>query len=117
MIKNAKLQNMICLSSRISVYVPSTMHDKEIDNSEFVDRMLTLFSECFGGATSSAAIGVWKSPVVGLIKEKVTIVYSNCTDSDLQAHIETILSAIETLKSDMAQEAISLEINGELYFV
>ena len=37
MIQNAKLQNAFKLSSKITLYIPATIHDKEIDNSSYVD--------------------------------------------------------------------------------
>jgi hypothetical protein len=49
MIKNAKLQNMIKLSSKITVYIPSTIDiDKKIDNTQYVNNCASLLSKCFG---------------------------------------------------------------------
>ena len=55
---NARLKNVFSLSSKVTVYVPATINiNKEIDNKEFVDRAATLLSDCFGGATSTDALG------------------------------------------------------------
>lgn len=57
---NTRLKNVFSLSSKVTVYVPATIDiDKEIDNKEFVDRAATLLSDCFGGATSTDALGYW----------------------------------------------------------
>lgn len=118
MIKNAKLQNAFKLSSRITLYVPSTIEvNKEIDNSQYVDRAAALFSECFGGSTSTPALGYWMSPAAGLVREKTTIVFAYCNDNDLQNCIDKVIDLCESLKQEMTQEAIALEINGELYFI
>jgi len=117
MIHNAKLQNAFKLSSKITLYVPATIHDKEIDNTKYVDKAASLFSECFGGSTSTPALGYWLSGSIGLIKEKTTIVFAYCKDTDLQANIDKIIEHAETLKTELQQEAIALEINGEMYFI
>lgn len=45
MIKNSKLQNMIELSSRLTIYIPSTVNiDEPIDNKKHVDEAAALLS-------------------------------------------------------------------------
>ena len=117
MFNNSKLVNAFKLSSKINAYVPATIHDKEIDNSDYVARIATIFSTLFGGATSTQAIGYWLSGSVGLIKEKTTIVFAYCTTEQLEKGIDEVVTALETLKADMQQEAVALEINGEMYFI
>ena len=118
MIKNSKLENLFKLSSKVTVYVPSTINiNQEIDNTKYVDKIASLLSECFDGSTSTLALGYWTSPSVGLVKEKTTIVFSYCTESALQANIERVITACEELKSELKQDAIALEINGEMYFI
>lgn len=118
MIKNSKLQNLFKLSSKVTVIVPATINiNEEIDNTPYVDRVAKLMSECFGGATATSTLGYWTSPTAGLIKEKSTTVFAYCSESDLQANIDKVIELCETLKEEMAQDAIALEINGEMYFI
>ncbi|MGI6225707.1 MAG: hypothetical protein ACOYJ1_05555 [Peptococcales bacterium] len=118
MLNNPKLKNAFKLSSKITLYVPATTNtDQAIDNSQYVDRAAKFFSECFGGSTSTPALGYWMSPVAGLVKEETTIVFAYCADKDLQANIDQVVDLCESLKKEMAQEAIALEINGEMYFI
>lgn len=118
MIKNAKLENLFKLSSKITVYVPSTINiTEEIDNTKHVEKIASLLSDCFGGSTSSLALGYWTSPSAGLVKEKTTIVFAYCTESALQQNIEKVISACEELKNELKQDAIAMEINGEMYFI
>ena len=113
-----RLKNMFKLSSKITVYIPSTTDiDKPIDNSEWVDACATLLSNCFGGATSCNALGYWTSPACGLVKEHTVQVFAYCSDTDLNAKIETVLDFCEHMKSELKQDAIALEINGEMYFI
>lgn len=74
-----KLKNCFKLSSKITVYIPSTMNiNKEIDITEYVNKTANLLSECFGGATSTPALGYWTSPTTGLVKEKTRFSFCLC---------------------------------------
>ena len=116
--KNAKLQNLFKLSSKITVIVPSTVNiNEEIDNTKQVDKVASLLSSLFGGATASQTLGYWNSPSVGLVKEKSTTVFSYCKESDLNTNIDKVIDLCEELKNEMKQDAIALEINGEMYFI
>ena len=118
MIKNAKFENLFKLSSKITVYVPATINiNEQIDNTKYVDDMASLFSKCFGGSTSSAALGYWTSPSAGLVKEKTTIVFAYCSETDLQNNIEKVIDACQALKDELKQDSIVMEINGEMYFI
>lgn len=113
------LKYMIPLRSKVSIYVPSTNNVNElVDNSAMVDYVHTKLSELFGGATCAPAIGGWVSESGELVKERVTIVYAFCTDEQLERNLdEHVLPLCEKIKKDMSQEAVSLEVNGELYFI
>lgn len=115
---NKKLKNLVKLSSKVAVYVPSTFQASEsMDNSECVKRTLEFLSERFGGATSTKAIGCWVSTDKGLIREAVEVCYSYTNTAGLEANIDAVIEYCEMLKKEMSQEAISLEINNELYFI
>lgn len=106
------------LSSRVALYVPSTVDvNKAADNSEAVNKVLTRFCEWFGGATASDARGGWVSPTEGLIVETITIVYAYCKEAALQEKFGKIIDLAEELKEEMKQEAITLEINGQIAFI
>lgn len=115
---NAKLKNMFKLSSKITVYVPSTMDiDKAVDTKKYIDACAVLLSESFGGATSCEALGYWVSNSAGLVKEKSTMIFAYCSDKDLQSNIEKVIDFCETMKTELKQDAIAVEINGEMYFI
>lgn len=108
------------LRSRVAVYVPSTMGPATVDAAA-ADAMTAAtagrLSEMFGGATISIAAGAWMSGEFGLIREQITIVYSYCTDEQLEQHAADVRDLAEQIKRDMQQEAVSVEINGALYFI
>ena len=114
----AKLKNMFKLSSKITVYIPSTMDiNTSCDTSKYIDNCAKLLSECFGGATSCQALGYWTSPSAGLVKEQSTMIFAYCSDVDLQQKLDDVLTFCLQMKSELKQDAIAVEINGEMYFV
>lgn len=116
--KNAKLKNMFKLSSKVVVYIPSTVNiNQEIDNTKHVNDCASLLSDCFGGATSTTAIGYWQSATAGLVKEKTTMVFAYAGEADLEDKIDVVIEYCEALKVELLQDAIALEINGEMYFI
>lgn len=116
--KKQALKFKFNLNSKVSVYVPSTINVNEsTDNTEYVKRVITELASMFGGATASKAVGGWVSASGETIIEDVTIVYAFCTEKQLQDNFHKVLSICETLKKEMSQEAISLEVNGQLAFI
>jgi hypothetical protein len=118
MLQNAQIKNIIKLSSKITVYVPSTINiNQTIDNTEYVNKTATLLSECFGGATSTNTLGYWVSATEGLVTEKSTMVFSYCTDVQLNENIEKIMQWVNTMRVELSQDAIAVEVNGEMWLV
>lgn len=49
--------------------------------------------------------------------EATTVVFAYAADTALQEHVGRVVELCEELKREMGQEAIALEINGEMYFI
>ena len=113
-INNATLKQCLKLSSKVTVYVPAT---QGVNTATDNKATAALLSECFGGATSTPALGYWLSPVAGLVAETTTVVFAYASDADLQRNIGRVVDHCEALKREMEQESISLEINGDMYFI
>lgn len=112
------LKNMFKLSSKITVYVPSTCDiSKEADTQKYIDSCAVLLSDSFGGATSCEAVGYWNSPSAGLVREKSTMIFAYCSDEDLKKHIDDVINFCLNMKKELSQDAIALELNGEMYFI
>lgn len=106
------------LDCKVSVYVPSTNNvSVEVDNSEQVRNVIRELSQMFGGATATNAVGGWVAENGETILEKVTIVYSFCTSEQLRENFEAVYGIAERIKREMSQEAVTLEINGQVKFV
>ena len=115
---NERLKAMFCLRSKITVYIPATIEvDRKIDNREYVDRAAALLSECFGGATSTEALGYWMSGSCGLVKENTTLVFAYASEEDLKNNLDKVIDFCEQIKEEMKQESVALELNGEMFFI
>ena len=114
--KNQKFQ--FALNSKVAIYVPSTINvDETCENKKQVDRVLTKLSLLFGGATATDAIGGWVCQSGKLVTEKIVIVYSYCKEAELIEKIDAVLDICKRIKIEMAQEAVTLEINGQVAFI
>lgn len=115
------LKNRARLQHRVAVYVPSTVDvDKVADTEKWVEMAASGLVNLYGGATVTEGVGYWYSDEKqAMIRESVKIVYAY--SDDLQgmdgAKINQVLSFCEHMKEALKQEAISLEIDNELYFI
>lgn len=112
------MQQAVTLPQRVALYVPSTTDtDKPTDNAAQVERVAREFCGWFGGATAQPSTGYWISDNAGLVREAVTIVYAACTADQLRDRLPDVLTLAQQIKQDMAQEAVSVELNGALYII
>ena len=112
------IPGVVRLDSRVAIYVPSTTDtDHPTDNRQQVEEVAAKLSAMFGGATATEARGYWVSQSAGLVDEAVTIIYSNAAAEDIETHAAEIVAICQQIKQDMAQEAVSVELNGTLYII
>lgn len=105
-------------TNQISVFIPTTIDvNTSADTKPYVDRTLAFLGERFGGATSSEARGVWNSAEAGLVGENIYIVRSYATQGDLNNYLQDILNYVDTLKQELRQEAMAVEINQKLLLI
>ena len=112
---NAKLVGMFSLSHKVAAYIPATINiNEQIDNTKYVEKMATIMSETFGGATATPASGFWMSDTAGLVKERTTIVFAYAESLD---NIDPVVEYLLTLKKELHQDAMALELDGKMYFL
>lgn len=105
-------------TERIALYVPSTTEaNKAIDNKKQVEKVLTEFCQMYGGATCTQARGGWLSKSVGLVLENVSIIYANCTKKARRANMHRLLALAVSIKNEMKQESVTIEINNKIAFI
>ncbi|MEW5552153.1 DUF3574 domain-containing protein [Peribacillus frigoritolerans] len=115
--QSSALKGQFYLEDIVKIYVPSTYNvDQPIDNTPYVNKSLEEFSKMFGGATAIDGTGSWLSNDNQLVKEKVTIVYSYAEDLD-KKKINQVVAYTKSLKEEMKQSSVSLEVNGKMYFI
>lgn len=107
-------------TNKVTLYVPSTADvDRPLDANTaeaIVTRSLRLLATLFGGATAIRAQGAWLTENGRLVLEGTTLVYAfseQLTTDDLT----TVKAFCEALKAELGQEAVAVEINGDLRFV
>lgn len=57
------------------------------------------------------------SDAAGLVKEKTTVVYAYAAGADLERGLDVVIDFCADMRADLLQEAVSLEIDGSLYFI
>ncbi|MEM6298868.1 MAG: cyclic nucleotide-binding domain-containing protein [Bacteroidota bacterium] len=104
---------------QIAVFIPTTVDvSQEIDTSEYVERTTKFLAERFGGATSTQqADGVWNSEDEGLVGEKVFIVHTYVTQTDMNKYLDEVIEFVKILKQELRQEAMALEVNKKLTLI
>lgn len=102
----------------LQLFVPSTLHDKYIDNSDFVGSYMYLLDNVFDcDITSIEARGAWYSDELKqVIYEDVTILTLRM-DEVSEHQINELFYFAQSLKDEMQQEAISVAINKSLCLI
>ena len=106
------------MDNKVSVYVPSTVNvNKRVNNSKQVLSVIKQMSLLFGGATSYKCTGGWVADSGEIVTEQVNIVYSFCDKQSLHNNLAKVINICQQIKKDMAQEAVTLEVNGKATFI
>ncbi len=103
---------------QIGIYVPTTVGvDRCADTQACLEKTLAFMGQLFGGATSNQAQGVWGSQSAALVSETIYIVRSYVTQSDLDRHLPAVIEYVESLKQELKQEAMAIEVNQKLMLI
>lgn len=112
------LQHTFVLDHNIKLYIPTTTNvDIATDTSEYLQLVLSEFSQWFGGATAYDAVGAWFSGSKGIVTEPVKIIESYATNEAVNNHISDVLALANKIKQELRQEAVSLEYDNKMYIV
>lgn len=110
------------LKNFVAIYVPSTRHGEPITDAEHqkaVELVAADWSRGFGGCTAIPATGYWKSPELGLIPEKITIVksfYDLATVPSTEAQ-DFARGWADRIKETFQQEAVTIETEEGIEFI
>jgi hypothetical protein len=105
---------------KVAVYVPSTLKGNQPAPPELIEKWVRAskikMAGLFGGFTTLTGQGGWLSDTHGLIEETVTMVRS-FTDEEGLKRIGEVKELAKQMAIEMEQEAISVEVAGELNFI
>jgi len=115
------LAGLPALKGRVAVYVPTTQGGGPA-TAQVVqyqkEKVAEALSRYFGGFTIIEGEGGWYSETQGkLIRERVWIVYAGCDQAVLTRCLASVVRLAGQVARAMAQECVTLEVNGTLYFV
>ena len=115
---NNLLQGLFKLSQKVTLFVPTQDATGKVLDMARVEELQKAvaadMARVAGGATVTKGLGSWMGEH-GLVQEEVYLVASNC--NNLLEVVQVAKTWAERLKAELHQEAVALEINGELYLV
>ena len=113
-----KLVDRFERNNRVGIFIPSKYDSGEtMDSSAIIDKTMNFMGGCFGGATLEEVKGVWNSEKIGIVGEKIYLVYAYTTAKDLQQYIDQVVAYTRGLKSELRQEAMAMEVNKKLTLI
>lgn len=119
--RKSPLLGLPCLPAKVSLFIPTTMHDKPAPAQVVKDqreRVAEAFSRYFGGFNEVEGRGGWYSEQLHcLIVEEVYIVSAHASPAALAKCLPAIINLAALIGLTMKQEAVSLEVDGKLYFI
>jgi len=105
-------------TQQIGIYIPTTLNvNQSADTQASLEKTLAFMGQLFGGATSNLAQGIWSSQAAELVSESITIVKSYVTQYDLDRHLPAVIEYVESLKDELKQETMALEVNQKLMLI
>jgi len=111
-----ELAGLLSLDHHVRLYIPTTSNGtSKLDDSEiesWTAKVVDVFSSLFGGATRHDAIGAWRSPVHGIVSEKVIIVEAYGTKEQMEESLGSVISLGREMRSVLGQEIVSMEYDG-----
>ncbi len=114
----SEIFKLLGYTNQIGVYIPTTIGvDQHANTSAYVEKTLSFMGRLFGGATHEQVQGVWNSQEAGLVEESIHLVRSSCSQPVLDTHMGEVVDYVETLKQDLQQEAMALEVNQKLMLI
>jgi hypothetical protein len=101
------------------IYIPNTFDVDGAISAEFRADLLVkvqvAFSQEFGGFTITEAVGGWVSANGQLVTEQVTIV-SSSADEITPRRLRLVRQVALAVKHQLQQEAVSVRVDGTLFF-
>jgi hypothetical protein len=102
----------------VRVFVPShDRHGRAIDHGRFCEVLQEVFTEVGGGSTTFPGVGSWSGADGSLAQEPVSIVECFLPRTMCSQAREAILDCLEYLLIVGDQEALAVNVGGELFLI
>lgn len=106
-------------TSRITIYIPKQLEDNPIDTSPYVQKTLnflaTLFKE--SPAIKDESQRLTSTGESGIISETIYTVRTYVTQSELDKHLDKVLDFAASIKTDLNQDALAIEVNHKFMLI
>lgn len=108
------------MNSYATIYVPSISHDRpapiELVNS-IRAQVKKVMAKLFGGFTEYQVQGGWYSSELDIVIEETIFQVKSFSDSIDPAQVAELETLAQYIKTELDQEAVSIEVNNDLRFI
>jgi hypothetical protein len=112
------LADQLGRSNQIGIFIPAQIETNlALDTMPFVDRTVGFLAQLFGTAPEYPSHFTPESVQSGTVAERIHIVQTYVTKSDIDRHLVDVLTFVEKLKTELGQEVMALEVNHNIMLV
>ena len=110
------------LDNKVEVYVPSSKHggpDPIIEpiRQGWLDKVQAVMVDLFGGCSVVEAFGSYLSNDGELQRQRVSVVYSYCSEENMLGCIKEIWDLAGRMRIGMVQECVAVVVNGQMSLI
>jgi CRP-like cAMP-binding protein len=106
------LANRLGRTNQIGIYLPV----KE-EPSQHVSRVTAFLSQRFGRAAGYASAAVAGKEPVGMAGDKIYLIQTYVTKTDMDHYLGDVLAFVEKLKTELDQDVMALEVNHNVMLI
>jgi CRP-like cAMP-binding protein len=106
------LANRLGRTNQIGIYVPAKQEART-----GVDQAMDFLGQLFGRAAGYPSAVVSNKEPVGMSGERIFLVQTLITKSDMDRHLGDVLAFVEKLKAELGQDVLALEVNHQMMLI
>ncbi len=112
------LANRLGRTNQIGIYIPLELSNRAgVNTFPYVERTIDMLGQLFGRATGYPTYNETDSDVAGKSGEKIYLVQTYVTKTDMDQHLGKVLAFVEQIKTELDQDAMALEVNHNIMLV
>ncbi len=114
----ATLAHRLGRTNQIGIYIPTRLQNKpDADMNLYLQRALTFLEQLFGSTPGYPIASEAEGDPAGVSGEKIHLVQTFVSKSDMDQHLGKVLAFVERLKTELDQDAMALEVNQKVLLV